>query len=182
MSGLPPVRRVVTGHDENGRAVIDDDRTFEPFDPISVIPGVPPVPNSKDTSPAAGGFIHLWRTESVPAKVQGPWTEYQKKAIPLSDSIGTTVRVVDIAPGRSSPMHRTVSLDLGVVLKGEIILELDNTVETTLKEGETVIQRGTIHAWHNRTQDVARVLFVLLPSEKVIVNGEEVKPTTFTVN
>jgi len=54
-------------------------------------------------------------------------------------------------------MHRTASLDLGVVLQGEVILELDDKVETVLKEGETAVQRGIIHAWHNRTQEFARV-------------------------
>ncbi|KAF1808144.1 cupin domain-containing protein [Eremomyces bilateralis CBS 781.70] len=182
MLGLPPIRRIITGHDDNGRAVIDDDCTFHPFDPRSVLPGAKSTPQSNNAAPPVRGFIHLWRTENAPAKIQGPWTEYQNKAIPLSDATGTTVRVVDMSPGQYSPMHRTASLDVGVVLKGAVVLELDDKTETTLKEGETIIQRGTIHAWHNRTQEAARILFVLLPAEKVVVNGEELAPTIFDVN
>ena len=129
-----------------------------------------------------GGFIHLWRTESFPATIQGPWTEYHNKQIPLSDKIGTTVRIVDMTPHLSSPMHRTLSLDFGVVLSGEVVLELDNGIETTVKPGDTVVQRGTIHAWHNRTDKIARVLFVLVPSEKVVVRGQTLEQTRFAVN
>lgn len=74
-------------------------------------------------------------------------------------------------------MHRTISLDFGIVVFGEIVLELDDGVETVCKAGDVVVQRGTIHAWHNRTDQMTRMIFVLLPSEKVVVNGEELEET-----
>jgi quercetin dioxygenase-like cupin family protein len=79
-------------------------------------------------------------------------------------------------------MHRTVSLDFEVVLKGKVVLEVDDGVESLVKEGEVVVQRGTIHAWHNRTGEVVRVLFVLVPSEKVVIQGRELEATKFEIN
>lgn len=70
-------------------------------------------------------------------------------------------------------MHRTVSLDFGVVLKGEVVCALDHEVEKVCKEGDVVVQRGTIHAWYNRTEEPARMLFVLVPAEKVKIDGKE---------
>jgi len=186
MAALPPARRVVTGHNANGKAIIEDDRTFEPFDPRALVPDLDASntvhPNEDANEGHRGGFIHLWRTEEFPAKVQGPWTEYQNKHIPLSDKTGTTVRIVDIVPGVSSPMHRTVSLDFGIVLSGEVVLELDNGVETIVRAGDTVVQRGTIHAWHNRSKETSRILFVLVPSERVVVDGIELDKTDFVIN
>jgi quercetin dioxygenase-like cupin family protein len=177
---LPPVRRIVTGHDEKGKAIIESDTTLSPFDPRAGNAELTQVERRMKTG---AGFIHIWRTEDFPAKVQGQWTEYHNKQIPLSDDIGTTVRIVDMAPQLSSPMHRTISLDFGVVLSGEVVLELDDGVETTVKAGDTVVQRGTIHAWHNRTDELARILFVLVPSEKVVVNkAGTLEQTRFAVN
>lgn len=79
-------------------------------------------------------------------------------------------------------MHQTISLDFGVVVTGEVVLEMDNGVETTVKPGDTVVQRGTIHAWHNRTNKIARVLFVLVPAEKVVIDGKSLKQTSFSIN
>jgi quercetin dioxygenase-like cupin family protein len=246
---LPPCRRIITGHDDEGQAIFEDDRRLEPFSPRRVsitasLPSSPTVPrhqihhppsyhngssgsggsdakNGKDEAnlkkkngggaglqgsdpgtpysesaqlamqelgdalprdgrqPAPeGSFINLFRTEGFPAAVQGPWTEHNGKAIPLCDSIGTTVRIVDMPPGATSPMHRTQSIDFGVVLKGQVVLELDEG-EKTVCEGDVVVQRGTIHAWHNRTSAFVRMLFVLVPSEAPVVNGETLEPCGF---
>ncbi|KAF4627832.1 hypothetical protein G7Y89_g10320 [Cudoniella acicularis] len=186
MTSLPPARRIVTGHDASGKAIIESDTTFSPIDPHATIA----VTKTSDdgANPAAGGmkdkggFILLWRTDSFPAKVSGPWEDYHGKPLPLADKIGTTVRIVDMPPGLSSPMHRTESLDFGVVLTGEVVLELDDGAETTVRQGQTVVQRATIHAWHNRTNEMARVLFILLPSETATINGKRLGKTNFSVN
>ncbi|KAH8691271.1 hypothetical protein BGW36DRAFT_388024 [Talaromyces proteolyticus] len=166
MGVLPPIRRVVTGHDDAGRANIDIDATLSPI----ILPMPKHMEREGDCS--APGFTVLWRTDSSPAKNQGPWVDYHGKPLPIASSTGTTVRIVDFSPGFTAPFHRTISLDIGVVLVGEVVLELDDGVETTVRQGETIIQRGTIHSWHNRAETPARVLFVLLPSEKLQFDGQ----------
>jgi quercetin dioxygenase-like cupin family protein len=89
--------------------------------------------------------------------------------MPVVHPTGTSIRIIDMPPSASSPMHRTVSLDFGVVLKGEVVLELDDGVETKVVEGGMIVQRGTIHAWHNRSEAPVRLLFVVMPAEKVKV-------------
>jgi quercetin dioxygenase-like cupin family protein len=78
------------------------------------------------------------------------------------DPGGTIIRVVDLAPGSVSPMHRTESVDYGIVLSGEVHLVLDDGSETRLVAGDVVVQRGTDHAWENRTSAPASMAFVLV--------------------
>ncbi|ODH41592.1 hypothetical protein ACO22_01360 [Paracoccidioides brasiliensis] len=148
------VRRIVTGHTPSGKAVIDSDTRLTPYDPMS-----------PDCSPATTdklGFTTLWRTESFPAKVDGPWMDLHGTQIPLADSIGTTIRMVDFPPGPGF-MHRTLSIDFGIVLSGEIILELDNGVKTILKKDDIVVQ--------------PRMLFSMLPAEPVKIGNETLEAT-----
>ena len=58
-------------------------------------------------------------------------------------------------------MHRTESIDYGIVLSGEIVLLLDDS-EVTLRTGDIVVQRGTVHAWTNRTSEICRMAFILV--------------------
>lgn len=174
MSALPQeVRRIVTGHDANGKAIIESDTHLTPFNPIKGTPVSSFLSNSGEPDPFSFTVIH--RTSAFPASNTEPPVEYHGKKISLEHEIGTTCRVVDFTPlkagedGMSAEgfMHRTQSLDFGVVLKGEIVLELDDGLETTVKEGDVVVQRGTIHAWKNVSKENCRVLFVLIPAEKV---------------
>ena len=80
----------------------------------------------------------------------------------LASSNGSVLRIVEMAPGHRSPMHRTQSLDYGIVLAGEIDLELEEGRIVSLNVGDVVVQRGTIHAWINRGDSPARMAFVLL--------------------
>lgn len=76
-------------------------------------------------------------------------------------------------------MHRTLSLDYAVVLSGEIVCVLDGGEEKTIGQGEIIIQRGTNHLWINRSQtEVARILFVMVGAEKVVLeDGKELEET-----
>jgi naringenin degradation protein FdeH len=78
------------------------------------------------------------------------------------DPGGTIVRIVDLAPGSRSPMHRTGTVDYGIVLAGDVVLVLDDGNETALATGDVVVQRGTRHAWANPGKDTARMAFVLV--------------------
>jgi quercetin dioxygenase-like cupin family protein len=85
---------------------------------------------------------------------------------------GTVARYVDLPPGALSPIHRTVSLDYGVVLEGDIELVLDSGETRELQRGDLVVQRGTMHAWRNTSKvEWARMLYFLQGSEQVEVNA-----------
>ncbi|KAG5291714.1 cupin domain-containing protein [Histoplasma ohiense] len=163
-----PIRRVVTGHSPSGKAMIDSDTQLTPYDPLSA-------DCSRATSDKLA-FTTIWRTESFPAKVDGPWTDFNGSQIPLADSVGTIIRVVDFPPGPGF-MHRTVSIDFGIVLAGEIVLELDNGIKTTLEKDDVVVQRSTVHAWSNLTSEPARMLFAMLPAKPIKVGNQTLEAT-----
>jgi len=89
-------------------------------------------------------------------------------------STGTVCRIVDLPPGSESPMHRTVSLDYGVVLEGEVNLVLDGGESRRMRRGDVAVQRATAHAWKNVTPGGgwARMLYVLMPCEALVGLGE----------
>ena len=146
----PPqqTRRIVTGHDADGKAIFESDTVLTTCNPFTDDGSAPP---AGSTIP---GFTVIHKAEGYPAPIQGPVTEYHSKIIPLVDESGSICRIVDFPPipedavtDRAGLMHRTQSLDFAVVLKGTIKLELDDGVEKTVKEGDVVVQRGTIHSW-----------------------------------
>ncbi|KAI9739347.1 MAG: hypothetical protein M1834_007560 [Cirrosporium novae-zelandiae] len=181
MSSLPPPRRVITGHDANGKAIIASDSVLEPQEPIlpaHTLEKAAELAEAKGVSPPAlpdTRFTNLWRSQTIPAEVQGQWEECNGKTITLASNTGVTCRIVDIGPGATGPLHRTISLDFGVILKGEAVLELDDGTETVMKEGDVAVQRATYHGWHNRSTEPVRIMFVLVPAQKVRVEatGEE---------
>ncbi|KAK5058668.1 hypothetical protein LTR84_010932 [Exophiala bonariae] len=89
---------------------------------------------------------------------------------------GTVCRFVDYAPESPPLMHRTQSLDYGVVISGEMVMELDDGSTTSLKPGDVVVQRGTYHAWRNPSKTTwSRMLFVLQDSEPLLIGGERLR-------
>lgn len=106
----------------------------------------------------------------------------------ITISTGTVLRIVDMMPGALSPMHRTVSIDYGVVLEGEVELILNSGEKRVMKRGDVSIQRGTNHAWRNVTKAEgggnggwARMMYVLLPVEKLEVGGKVLGEDTGTI-
>ncbi|KAL6246345.1 hypothetical protein RBB50_006581 [Rhinocladiella similis] len=86
---------------------------------------------------------------------------------------GTVCRTVDFAPAGEALMHRTKSLDYGIVVEGEIELHLDSGEVKTLKRGDVAVQRGTMHAWKNASPTQwARMIFVLQDSTPVKVGDK----------
>jgi quercetin dioxygenase-like cupin family protein len=131
-----------------------------------------PVPVSRSLPEDGVEFHEVWNTEGAPAPIvavePGEPTE-RTLAVPPPPH-GTKIRVNEFAPGHldgrglQSPVHRTASVDYGIVLEGEITLVLDDS-EVTLGPGDIVVQRGTDHAWANRGDRLARVVFVLVDGE-----------------
>lgn len=154
-SGLPPVHRLVTGHDEQGRAVFKHDEHF----PTKTIP-------SGDAA-----FTLIWTTETVPADLNDE-TDGRLRDAGLTLNQGSVIRVVDMLPGGESPMHRTNSIDYGIVLSGTLELELDDGEVRRIEAGGIIIQRGTIHMWRNPSADTpCRVVFVLIEAPAYLHNG-----------
>ena len=142
----PPVRRVVTGHDGNNVAkVLIDGRAT----------------NHKG---AESRSTLMWITDRNPAdmavgeKIEDMGARILGTPPPPN---GTRFTVNDIPPGRTGAMHRTETIDYVIVLSGEIDMETDDSA-IKLKAGDVLVQRGTNHAWANRSGKPARVAFVLV--------------------
>lgn len=153
-SGLPAIQRVVTGHDTAGRAVFKS----EDVTATRMIP-------SGDAS-----FVLVWTTATVPAD-NNDETDGRHREAGLTLEGGSVIRVVDMLPGKQSPMHRTNSIDYGIVLEGEIELELDDGVRKTVRQGGIVVQRGTNHLWRNTTDKVCRIAFILIEAPAYLHDG-----------
>jgi len=143
----PTVRRVVTGHDDQGNSVVLSDA---PAPRIHEAPGA--------------RFLEVWSTDRAPVLIQSKeLKEPTDRPLTLGSPGGSVIRVVDFAEGGPpSPMHRTSTIDYGIVLEGEVILLLPGGREVQLKPGDIVVQRGTHHAWQNKSGRPARMVFVLL--------------------
>lgn len=155
MISSPPVRRIVTGHDAGGKAVFRSD---------DLLP-VEPIPSGD----AAFGLV--WTTATVPAD-NNDETDGRMRDAGLTLNQGSVIRIVDMVPGGTSPMHRSSSIDYGIVLSGSVELELDDGAVTTAHAGDIIIQRGTVHLWRNPLPDTTcRIAFVLIEAAPAQVNG-----------
>jgi quercetin dioxygenase-like cupin family protein len=138
-------RRVVTGHDAAGRAVVLYDG---------------PAPNVQ-RRPSGLVSTLLWTTDESPAAVAGGADRAAREiGIPPPDG-GTIFRVVDFPPGAKGEMHRTRSIDYGVVIEGEIDMRLPGG-EVRLRAGDVLVQQATDHAWENRGRVNCRIAFILI--------------------
>ena len=175
-----PVRRVVTGHNAQGLAIIQEDGA---------------APRVQQVGGPAGPMFHeIWNTQSTPAPIDAASGEPAEDGIKLAPPKGgTRIRVLDIPPEgdtirtmspeearahfaevgasdasahsgettRHALMHRTETIDYGIVLEGELVLIMDEG-ETTVRAGDIVIQRGTNHGWSNRSDSNCRIAFILI--------------------
>ncbi|KAK2788112.1 hypothetical protein FQN52_006949 [Onygenales sp. PD_12] len=88
---------------------------------------------------------------------------------------GTLVRTFDLGPGCSTPMHRTISVDCGVIIEGSLVLELDSGEERVLKRGDMFVQRGTMHKWTNPSEtETAKMFVTVQPAKEVVIDGKPV--------
>lgn len=151
------VRRVITGHDASGRAVVEIDDV------------------SKNVSSGRPGATacNVWTTEGFPASNDGHADEGSRKVATTLKN-GTIFRVIEFAPGVAARNHRTDSIDYIVVMSGEIDMALDDSV-VHLKAGDVMVQRGTIHNWINGGAAPC-VLAVVLVDAKSVEAGGKVLP------
>lgn len=176
---FPDIYRVVTGHDENGNAIILENG------PLNTVMDLEAIPGTK--------FHEVWNTSDTPALITNTQTDPTIGPVVLPPmKSGTRIRFVDIPPDteeflthgkgnmkdmflkvgdegastvkEDSPhplMHRTESVDYGILIEGELTLIVDKG-EAILKPGSVVVQRGTNHAWANRSGKMCRILFILV--------------------
>ena len=125
-----------------------------------------PTPTSS-TLPTGAAFHEIWATAGAPAPIDAaePSEPTDRPLQVPPDPLGTIVHIIDMPPGSSAPMHRTKTIDYGIVLEGEVDLELDDGSTTSLAAGDIVVQRGTAHAWFNRSPATTRMLFVLVDGD-----------------
>jgi quercetin dioxygenase-like cupin family protein len=155
MHRSPTIRRIVTGHNEEGKAIITIDETLEP----------------KVIASGDAAMSTIWTTATVPDDCNDP-TDGSIREAGTTLKGGSVLRVVDMLPGASSPMHRSSSIDYGIVLEGEIELELDEGRVELVQKGEIIVQRGTIHRWRNpSTSQICRIIFVLIEAKPYRHNG-----------
>jgi hypothetical protein len=174
-----PIRRVVTGHNAQGKAVFISDG---------------PAPAVYDRGPGATAVTELWETSSTPASNAGnadPAAAKGQQRLPPPKN-GSKFRVVEYPPdskrvaalhgashdsksegyvrdlknARHPGFHKTATIDYAIVLSGEIHALMDEG-EVLLKTGDVLIQRGTNHAWSNRTEEPCCIAFVLIDAELV---------------
>ncbi|MEM9653928.1 MAG: cupin domain-containing protein [Actinomycetota bacterium] len=174
---LPNVRRIVTGHTPAGKATIVED-------------GPSPVEIRNPARPGFV-LRNIWRTSETPAPVDAPDSITEQEGL-LPPAGGTILRVIDFGPEPTDPeelrqqleaafqaqypdadhtgsdreqphpgMHKTATVDYAIVLQGTLTAILDDC-ETEMQAGDILIQRGTNHAWSNRSGEPARIAFVLV--------------------
>ena len=151
-----PLRRIVTGHDEHGNAIVKIDEIAQHW---------------REGRPG-GTILNVWTTDTAPANNsldtdggmrEGKFTMIQN---------GSVFRILDFKPGLERRMHRTDSIDYIVVISGEIDMELDNGVEVHLKQGDVMVQRGTIHNWINRGTETCVMAVILIHADPVTAGGK----------
>jgi hypothetical protein len=142
-------RRVITGHDVRGRSVVLSD-------------GPPPQHHPMHGLGIGADFHEMWSEADTPELTLGVPREPNERPFTLMPVAGHLLRILDVYPlkdgGKRTVMHRTRTLDFVVVIEGELVLILDDS-EVILKPGDVVVQRGTDHAWENRSGTIARAAF-----------------------
>jgi quercetin dioxygenase-like cupin family protein len=153
------IRRVVTGHDADGRAVVKIDEICR---------------NLISTRKGQQSCV-VWTTDTAPADNRTDEDASQRQ-VGTTLAGGTVFRIVRYDPDVAPRNHRTDSIDYAVVLAGEIDMELDGAT-AKLKAGDVLVQRGTIHNWVNRGTEPCIIAFVLVDAKPVVAGDRRLDAT-----
>ena len=148
------VRRVITGHDAGGKAIVKIDEVAK---------------HAFVGRPGATG-INVWTTQGFPANNDGAEDAGLRKVGTTLEN-GTIFRMLEFAPGLAARNHRTDSIDYIVVISGEIDMELDDS-KVRLKAGDVMVQRGTIHNWVNNGSAPCVLAVILIAARSVEAGGK----------
>lgn len=151
-------RTVITSHNPDGTSKIASDAAAKAL------------PMGSSSTGSSFSCFHI--AEKVPVNAVEPLpSDNDSVVIPRAPPTGLMFGSVDFQPGTSTPMHRTMSVDYGTILEGEITLILDGGEETVLKAGDVYVQRGTSHSWVNRGTSICRMTFVAVSRDEIVVGG-----------
>lgn len=153
------IRRVVTGHDKDGRAVVAIDEVCK---------------NLTSRRPGHASCV-VWSTGTFPAD-NSDRSDGGAREVATTEPAGTVFRVIEYQPGVAGRNHRTESVDYAIVMSGEIDMELDGSV-VHLRAGDVLVQRGTIHNWINRGTVPCTIAFVLVAAKPVEHAGKVLRAT-----
>ena len=149
------VRRVITGHDASGKAVVKIDEVAT---------------HGASGRPGATA-VNVWTTEGFPINNDGSGDDGLRKGVGTTIANGTIFRIIEFAPGLAARNHRTDSIDYIVIISGEIDMELDDSL-VHLKAGDVMVQRGTIHNWVNRGTAPCQLAVILIAAKSVEAGGQ----------
>lgn len=164
LSNLPQQHKFVTAHNEEGKAIVHshEDISWQAYDENRL--GFSVVYTTSETPPDLNGDKDVLIHQGV----------MESGKLGLVNPNGSVLRYVDFEPGYRCGMHRTQSLDYGIVMEGNIQMVLDSGETHDLKRGDVAIQRATQHQWVNKSQtEWARMLFVLQECAPLYVGGQE---------
>ncbi len=152
---------IVTKNNENGQAVLLSKEE------VSVI-----------AQTADYGGAVFWSTGAVPADNSDNDVAGSMRDVGPTLRGGSAFRLTEFGPGFTSPMHRTLTIDYGMILSGEIDLILDGGETIRLVAGDTLVQRGTNHVWHNPSPaTICRYLVCMIEAQPVTINGKTLDQT-----
>ena len=141
------IRRIVTGHDDKGRAVVAMDQVIDSR------------PGRFDDGTHVQEF---WQTDSLPPRQDGGDAVARRAPVTPKPG-GSILRVLHIPPGaQGDELHRTATLDYFLVMEGECEMTLDDGKAVPLKKGDTVVVRNTLHGWRNRSGRMCMLFEVLI--------------------
>ncbi len=149
------VRRVVTGHDSNGKAIVTIDEVVG--NQVSRVPGL--------------SAKVLWTTDRSPADNNSD-EDMSLRQVHAAAPNGSTLRVIEYLPGVVSRSLRLKTIDYVFVISGKIDMRMDDTL-VHLNAGDVVVERGTIHNWENRGTEPCVLAFVLIDANPVVASGKE---------
>ena len=160
------VRRIVTGHDANGKAIVTTDERLQAV--------------SRLGRPHIAG-CEIWSTDKMPVDNTSDEAEAAQRAgfIKRYNYVGTrqetVIRITEFAPGAPKFMHRTETVDYAILLSGECDLEFDSGEVVHMKPGDICVQRGTMHAWVNNGSAPAVFAFILIDAAPAEIGGEALR-------
>ncbi len=143
------IRRVVTGHDADGRAIVTSESEMD---------------NLKVMKSGNRGVL-LWATDESPTPVEGDDDPAYREMGIAPPPGGSAFRILEVPAGKDAFMHCTDTIDYCIVMQGECVMLLDDGAEVAMRAGDVMVQRGTWHGWANRSAEPVRLAFVLISAQ-----------------
>ncbi len=142
------IRRIVTDHDSEGRAIVGVDEVMT------------------NVHKLRSGNIQtlIWMTDDTPADIEGDEDPAAREIDIEPPARGSVFRILELAPGKEAYMHRTDTIDYAICMSGECDMLLDDDAEVHMSAGDVMVQRATWHGWVNRGAEPCQIAFILIGS------------------